>query len=83
MDSSNNYELRIERLEHLSSFAAARWELLALPAVRDLTRGCGRGRFVVIYEGEQADPDAWCRLLHEAGFPAEPIGQADDSDTAA
>jgi hypothetical protein len=52
----------------LISFAAARWELFAFPEVRDLARGHGRHRFVVLYEGDQADPDAWCRRLTGAGL---------------
>ena len=83
MDSFKAYELRIRGLDHLSSFAAARWELFAFPEVRDLARRRGRDRFVVIYEGGPADPGAWCRLLAEAGYLAEPLGLVDDSDQAA
>ena len=77
------YELRIRGLEHLISFAAARWELFAFPEVRDLVRAPGRNRFLVLYDGEPADPDAWCQLLQDAGYPAEPVGHLDGSGEAA
>lgn len=83
MESFNAYELRIQGLDRLISFAAARWELFAFPEVRDLARGHGSDHFVVFCEREPADPDAWCRLLEEAGYPAEPIGQVDDTDKPA
>jgi hypothetical protein len=38
MDNFNAFELRIHGLDHLISFAAARWELFAFPEVRDLAR---------------------------------------------
>jgi len=83
MDTFNAYELRICGLEHLISFAAARWELFAFPEVRDLARGHGRHRFDVLYEGDQADPDAWCRRLTGAGYPAKPLGRVDNTGKAA
>jgi hypothetical protein len=83
METVNAYELRIRGLDNLLSFAAARWELFAFPAVLDLTRGEGRHRFVVLYKGDQPDPDAWCRLLTGAGYPAEPLGPVGNTGMAA
>jgi hypothetical protein len=41
MESFNAYELRIQGLDQLSSFAAAPWELFSFSEVRDLARGRG------------------------------------------
>jgi hypothetical protein len=83
MDTFNAYELRIRGLEHLISFTAARWELFAFPEVRDLAPSQHCDRFVVLYEGDSADPDAWCRLLTAAGYSAEPLGPVDNTGRAA
>jgi hypothetical protein len=85
MDTFNAYELRIRGLEHLISFTAARWELFAFREVRDLARAQRRDGFVVLYEGDSADPDAWCwcRLLTDAGYPAEPLRRLDNTGKAA
>jgi hypothetical protein len=83
METVHAYELRIRGLDNLLSFAAARWELFAIPDLLDLVRGQGRDLFVVLYEGDQVDPDAWCRLLANAGYPAEPLGRVDSTGKAA
>ena len=69
----NQYDVHIRGLDHLMSFAAARWWLLTFPEVRDLLRGAGRDRFVVLYDGNAPHLDGWCELLTEAGYPATPI----------
>jgi hypothetical protein len=68
------YELTIHGLADEGSLAAARWELFAFPGVRDLLPWNRPDLFVVLYEGDVADPDAWCRVLSAAGYPAEPSG---------
>jgi hypothetical protein len=83
MQKVDAYELRICGLDNLRSFAAARWELFGFSDVLDLVHGQGRHRFVVLYEGDQADPDAWCRLLTDAGYPAEPLGRVGNTGMAA
>ena len=69
------YELRIRGLDGAAGRNAARWELFACPEVRDLVKGGGRDRFLVIYEGEWDQPTVWCRVLENAGYEAEPIGR--------
>ena len=83
MEMLSAYELRISGLDQLVSFGVARWELFVFPEVRDLVRGQGRHRFIVLYEGDQPDPEAWCRVLTDAGYPAEPLGRVDNTDKAA
>ena len=79
----NQCEVGIRGLDEVMSFAAARWELLTFPEVRDLLRGAGRDRFVVLYEGNRPDIDGWCCLLTEAGFPASPIAALGDTGRTA
>jgi hypothetical protein len=79
----NSYELKIRGLGNAVSFATARWELFAFPEVHGLTHGTGRNRFFVLYEGESADPTAWCRVLSAAGYPAAPLGPLLESGEAA
>jgi hypothetical protein len=79
----NAYELRIRGLGNAISFATARWELFLFPEVLGLASGRARNRFVVLYEGESADPTAWCRLLSAAGYPATPVGPLLESGEAA
>jgi hypothetical protein len=79
----NQCEGGIRGLDDVMSFAAARWELLTFPDVRDLLRGAGRDRFVVLYEENGPDIDGWCALLTEAGFPASRIGALGNSGRTA
>jgi hypothetical protein len=79
----NAYELRIQGLGNAISFTAARWELFVFPEVQGLARGMARNQFVVLYEGESADPTAWCRVLSAAGYPATPAGPLLETGEAA
>jgi hypothetical protein len=79
----NQCEVGIRGLDDVVSFAAARWELLTFPEVRDLLRGGGRDRFVVLYEGNRPDIDGWCELLTDAGFPSSSIGALGNSGRTA
>jgi hypothetical protein len=79
----NQCDVRIRGLDDLTSFAAARWELLAFPEVGDLLRGSGRDRFVVLYEGNSPDINGWCCRLTGVGFPASPIGDLGDAGQTA
>ena len=76
------YELRIRGLDVTSARAAARWELFACPEVRDLVKGAGKDRFLVLYEGNWDQPRIWCHLLTNAGYQAEPIGRVSETDAA-
>jgi hypothetical protein len=79
----NRCDVCIRDLDPLISFAAARWELLTFPEVRDLLRGFGRDRFVVLYDGDAPDIDGWCGRLTEAGFPASRIHKLNDTGATA
>jgi hypothetical protein len=79
----NRCDVRIRGLEPLKSFAAARWELLTFPEVRDLLHGFGKDRFVVLYDGDALDIDQWCTRLTEAGFPASRIHSFNDTGATA
>jgi hypothetical protein len=79
----NQCEVGIRGLDEVMAFAGARWELLTFPEVRDLLRGAGRDRFVVLYEGNGPDIDGWCGLLTQAGFPAGPISALGDTGRTA
>jgi hypothetical protein len=79
----NRCDVCIRGLDPLMSFAAARWELLTFPEVRDLLRGFGRDRFVVLYDGDAPDIGHWCARLTEAGFPASPTHKLDDRGATA
>ena len=70
----NAYELTIHGLDDAVSFATARWELFIFPEVQSLAPCSAKDRFVVVYEGDSADPTAWCRALSAAGYPATPVG---------
>jgi hypothetical protein len=70
----NAYELTIHGLDDAVSFATARWELFIFPEVQSLAPCSTKDRFVVFYEGDSADPTAWCRALSAAGYPATPVG---------
>ena len=70
----NAYELIIHGLDDAVSFATARWELFIFPEVQSLAPCSAKDRFVVFYEGDSADPTAWCRALSAAGHPATPVG---------
>ena len=70
----NAYELTIHGLDDGTSFATARWELFVFPEVHGLTPWSAKDRFVVFYEGDSADPTAWCRALSATGHPATPVG---------
>jgi hypothetical protein len=76
------YELRIRGLDDTIARAAARWELFACPEVRDLVKGAGKDRFLVLYEGEWDQPKIWCHLLANAGYAAEPIGRVDETEAS-
>jgi hypothetical protein len=76
------YELRIRGLDDKIARAAARWELFACPEVRDLVKAAGKDRFLVFYEGKWDHPKVWCRVLENAGYPAEPIGRVDETEAA-
>jgi hypothetical protein len=82
MYTMHAYELRIRGLDVASARAAARWELFACPEVRDLVKGAGKDRFLVLYEGDWDQPRIWCHLLANAGYHAEPIGRVDGTDAA-
>jgi hypothetical protein len=73
------YELRIRGLGDERARTAARWELFAFPDVRDLVRGAGKDRFLVLYEGRWEHPSVWCHVLANAGYDAEPIGRIEDT----
>jgi hypothetical protein len=79
----NRCDVRIRGLDPLMSFAAARWELLTFPEVRDLLRGLDRDRFVVLYDGDAPDIDGWCGRLTEAGFPTSRIHKLNDRGATA
>ncbi len=70
----NAYELTIHGLDDAVSFATARWELFIFPEVDGLTPCSAKDRFIVFYEGDSADPNAWCRALSATGHPATPVG---------
>jgi hypothetical protein len=76
------YELRIRGLDDNAGVAAARWQLLACPEVRDLVRKAGTDRFLVLYAGKWEQPKIWCRVLANAGYTAEPIGGVDETKQA-
>lgn len=69
------YELRIRSLDGPIDRGAARWELFACLEVRDLVKAAGRDRFLVLYEGNWDQHAVWCRVLENAGYEVEPIGQ--------
>jgi hypothetical protein len=79
----NRCDLCVRDLDPLVSFAAARWELLTFHEVRDLLRGSGRDRFVVLYDGDAPDIDGWCGRLTELGFPASRIHKLNDTGATA
>ena len=79
----NAYELTIRGLDNTVSFATARWELFVFPEVYGLTPDPANDLFVVFYEGNFADPNAWCRALSAAGYPATPIGPVLETGEAA
>ena len=68
------YELRIAGLDDAAGRSAARWELFACPEVRDLVKVAGRDRFLVLYEGKWDQHAVWCRILENAGYDVEAIG---------
>jgi hypothetical protein len=76
------YELRIPGLDDKGRLAAARWQLLACPEVRDLVTKAGTDRFLVLYEGKWDQSKIWCRVLANAGYTAEPIGAVDETKRA-
>jgi hypothetical protein len=79
----NAYELEIRGLSNAVSFATVRWELFVFPEVRGLVSGAAKDRFLVLYEGESADPTAWCRVLSAAGYPATPVAPLLETGEAA
>ena len=79
----NAYELTIRGLDNTVSFATARWELFVFPEVYGLTPEAANDLVVVFYEGDFADPTAWCRALSAAGYPATPIGPVLETGEAA
>ena len=77
------YELRIRGLDDNARVAAARWQLLACPEVRDLVMKAGTDRFLVLYEGTWDQSKIWCRVfLANARYAAEPIGAVDETKRA-
>ena len=76
------YELRIRGLDNVISRRAARWRLSACREVRDLVKVTGPDRFLVLYEGEWDQHAVWCRVLENAGYEVEPIGQVPEHPTA-
>ena len=79
----NAYELTIHGLDNAASFAAARWELFVFSDVYGLTPAAAKDRFVVFYEGDSADPTAWCRAPSATGHPATPVGAVLETGEAA
>jgi len=79
----NAYELEVRQVADAFSFAIARWELFSFPEVRGLATSAAGDRVIVHYEGETADPTAWCRMLSAAGFPATPVGPLLETGEAA
>jgi len=51
--------------------------------VQGLTPCSAKNRFVVFYEGDSADPTAWCRALSASGYPATPVGPVLETGEAA
>jgi hypothetical protein len=76
------YELRIAGLDDAIDRATARWKLAACPEVRDLVKGSGRDRFLVLYEGNWDQHAVWCRVLENAGYETEPIGRLEEPKAA-
>jgi hypothetical protein len=76
------YELRIPGLDDPVGRARARWRLSACPEVRDLVKGSGPDRFLVLYEGKWDQHAVWCRVLENAGYEAEPIGRHEERKAA-
>ena len=79
----NAYELTIHGLDDAASFANVRWELFVFPEVQGLAPCSAKDRFVVFYEGDSADPSAWCRALSASGYPAAPVGPVLETGEAA
>ena len=77
----NAYELRIPGLGR-ESLGNARSRLLACPEVRDLVRAGGKDRFLVLYDGRWAQPNVWCLILANAGYPAQPVGDVHGTEAA-
>ena len=77
----NAYELRIRGLDR-ESLGNARSKLLACPEVRDLVRTGVKDRFLVLYDGKWAQPNVWCLVLANAGYPARPVGDVHGTEAA-
>jgi len=77
----NIYELRIRGLDR-ESLGNARAKLFACPEVRDLVRAGGNHRFLVLYEGRRGQPNLWCLILANAGYPAQPVGDVHGTEAA-
>lgn len=65
-------EIAVHGLVDERLVAAVRWELFVFGEVRDVLAAVRPGRVTVVYEGEVPGVAAWCRVLAEAGFRAEP-----------
>jgi hypothetical protein len=77
----NTYELQIRGLDR-EAFVNGRSKLLACPEVRDLVRAGGRDRFLVLYDGRWVQPNVWCLILANAGYPAQPVGDVHGTEAA-
>lgn len=78
----NVYELRISGLGREVSFQDARSKLSACPGVCDFVRAGGKDRFLVLYDRGWAQPNVWCLVLANAGYPAQPVGDVHGTEAA-